>query len=153
MTNTTKLDPIETASLDELQALQTARLKWTLHHAYNNVPMYKRKFDAAGVHPDDFNELADIRKFPCTTKQDLRDNYPFDTFAVPMEQVVRIHASSGTTGKPTVVGYTQGDIDNWANTVARSLRAAGSSAKDKFTWRMAMACLPAGWGRTTAPSV
>lgn len=132
MTNTTKLDPIETASLDELQALQTERLKWTLHHAYNNVPMYKRKFDAAGVHPDDFNELADIRKFPCTTKQDLRDNYPFDTFAVPMEQVVRIHASSGTTGKPTVVGYTQGDIDNWANLVARSLRAAGGSAKDKI---------------------
>lgn len=132
MTNTTKLDPIETASLDELQALQTERLKWTLHHAYNNVPMYKRKFDAAGVHPDDFKELADIRKFPCTTKQDLRDNYPFDTFAVPMEQVVRIHASSGTTGKPTVVGYTQGDIDNWANLVARSLRAAGGSAKDKI---------------------
>ena len=112
MTNTTKLDPIETASIDELQALQTERLKWTLHHAYNNVPMYKRKFDAAGVHPDDFKVLDDIRKFPCTTKQDLRDNYPFDTFAVPMEQVVRIHASSGTTGKPTVVGYTQNDIDN-----------------------------------------
>ena len=132
MTNTTKLDPIETASIDELQALQTERLKWTLHHAYNNVPMYKRKFDAAGVHPDDFKTLEDIRKFPCTTKQDLRDNYPFDTFAVPMEQVVRIHASSGTTGKPTVVGYTQHDIDNWANLVARSLRAAGGSAKDKI---------------------
>ena len=83
MINTTKLDPIETASIDELQALQTARLKWTLHHAYNNVPMYKRKFDAAGVHPDDFTELADLQKFPCTTKQDLRDNYPFDTFAYP----------------------------------------------------------------------
>ncbi|VTP68939.1 Phenylacetate-coenzyme A ligase [Leclercia adecarboxylata] len=132
ITMTTKLDSIETASLDELQALQTQRMKWTLEHAYNNVPMYKRKFDAAGVHPDDFKELADIRKFPCTTKQDLRDNYPFDTFAVPMEQVVRIHASSGTTGKPTVVGYTQNDIDNWANIVARSLRAAGGSAKDKI---------------------
>ena len=132
MITTTKLDPIETASRDELQALQTQRLKWTLNHAYNNVPMYRRKFDAAGVHPDDFRELSDLTKFPCTTKQDLRDNYPFDTFAVPMEQVVRIHASSGTTGKPTVVGYTQNDIDNWANIVARSLRAAGGSAKDKI---------------------
>ncbi len=132
MITTTKLDPIETASRDELQALQTQRLKWTLNHAYNNVPMYRRKFDAAGVHPDDFRELSDLTKFPCTTKQDLRDNYPFDTFAVPMEQVVRIHASSGTTGKPTVVGYTQNDIDNWANIVARSLRAAGGTAKDKI---------------------
>ena len=132
MITTTKLDPIETASRDELQALQTQRLKWTLKHAYENVPMYRRKFDAAGVHPDDFRELNDLQKFPCTTKQDLRDNYPFDTFAVPMEQVVRIHASSGTTGKPTVVGYTQNDIDNWANIVARSLRAAGGSAKDKI---------------------
>lgn len=94
MITTTKLDPIETASRDELQALQTQRLKWTLKHAYENVPMYRRKFDAAGVHPDDFRELNDLKKFPCTTKQDLRDNYPFDTFAVPMEQVVRIHASS-----------------------------------------------------------
>ena len=127
MITNTKLDPIETASVDELQALQTQRLKWTLKHAYENVPMYRRKFDAAGVHPDDFRELSDLRKFPCTTKQDLRDNYPFDTFAVPMEQVVRIHASSGTTGKPTVVGYTQNDIDNWANIVARSLRAAGGT--------------------------
>ncbi len=92
MITTTKLDPIETASRDELQALQTQRLKWTLKHAYENVPMYRRKFDAAGVHPDDFRELNDLQKFPCTTKQDLRDNYPFDTFAVPMEQVVRIHA-------------------------------------------------------------
>ncbi len=132
MITNTKLDPIETASVDELQALQTQRLKWTLKHAYENVPMYRRKFDAAGVHPDDFRELSDLRKFPCTTKQDLRDNYPFDTFAVPMEQVVRIHASSGTTGKPTVVGYTQNDIDNWANIVARSLRAAGGTPKDKI---------------------
>lgn len=131
MTTTSRLDPIETASLDELQALQTQRLKWTLNHAYNNVPMYRRKFDAAGVHPDDFRELNDLRRFPCTTKQDLRDNYPFDTFAVPMDQVVRIHASSGTTGQPTVVGYTQNDIDNWANIVARSLRAAGATARDK----------------------
>ncbi|WP_058910209.1 phenylacetate--CoA ligase PaaK [Entomohabitans teleogrylli] len=132
MITTTQLEPIETASLDELQALQTARMKWTLKHAYDNVPMYRRKFDAAGVHPDDFRELQDIRLFPCTTKQDLRDNYPFDTFAVPMEQVVRIHASSGTTGKPTVVGYTRNDIDTWASIVARSLRAAGGSPKDKI---------------------
>ena len=132
MITNTKLDPIETASRDELQALQTQRLKWTLKHAYDNVPMYRRKFDAAGVHPEDFRELSDLSKFPCTTKQDLRDNYPFDTFAVPMEQIVRIHASSGTTGKPTVVGYTQNDIDTWANIVARSLRAAGGTAKDKI---------------------
>ena len=131
-TTTTQLDAIETASVDELQALQTERLKWTLKHAYNNVPMYKRKFDAAGVHPDDFKELSDLNKFPCTTKQDLRDNYPFDTFAVPMEQVVRVHASSGTTGRPTVVGYTQQDIDNWADIVARCLRSAGATAKDKI---------------------
>lgn len=153
MINTTKLDPIETASIDELQALQTARLKWTLNHAYNNVPMYKRKFDAAGVHPDDFNELADLQKFPCTTKQDLRDNYPFDTFAVPMEQVVRIHASSGTTGKPTVVGYTQNDIDNWANIVARFCAPPGAARRIKFTWPTATGYSPAGWGRTTVPSV
>lgn len=126
------IDPIEFASCDEIQALQLERMKWTLHHAYNNVPMYKRKFDAAGVHPDDFKQLSDIAKFPYTTKQDLRDNYPFDTFAVPMEQVVRVHASSGTTGRPTVVGYTQQDIDNWADIVARCLRSAGATAKDKI---------------------
>ena len=162
MITNTKLDPIETASVDELQALQTQRLKWTLKHAYENVPMYRRKFDAAGVHPDDFRELSDLRKFPCTTKQDLRDNYPFDTFAVPMEQVVRIHASSGTTGKPTVVGYTQNDIDNWANIVARSLRAAGGSVrcappavrqKIKFMLPMVTACLLVGWVRTMVPNV
>ena len=135
MTTITQLDPIETASRDELQALQTQRLKWTLKHAYENVPMYRRKFDAAGIHPDDFHELSDLSKFPCTTKQDLRDNYPFDTFAVPMEQVVRIHASSGTTGKPTVVGYTQNDIDNWANIVhqlADSFTKNGIEDKSSF---------------------
>lgn len=137
MTTITQLDPIETASRDELQALQTQRLKWTLKHAYENVPMYRRKFDAAGIHPDDFHELSDLSKFPCTTKQDLRDNYPFDTFAVPMEQVVRIHASSGTTGKPTVVGYTQNDIDNWANIVARSCaRRAGRQRQDSCCLRL-----------------
>ncbi|MDE9462241.1 phenylacetate--CoA ligase PaaK [Xenorhabdus bovienii] len=129
--NVQHLDSIEFASRDEIQAHQFEQIKWTLHHAYNNVPMYRRKFDTAGIHPSDFKQLEDITKFPYTTKQDLRDHYPFDTFAVPMEQIVRIHASSGTTGHPTVVGYTQRDIDHWANLVARCLRFAGASAKDK----------------------
>ena len=124
------LDPIETASRDEIAALQLSRLKATLHSAYHNVPHYKAKFDAAGVHPDDLHTLADLAKFPFTTKADLRDNYPFGLFAVPREQVVRVHASSGTTGKPTVVGYTQGDIDRWADVVARSIRAAGGRKGD-----------------------
>ncbi|HXH02712.1 MAG TPA: phenylacetate--CoA ligase PaaK [Candidatus Competibacteraceae bacterium] len=126
-----ELEPIETASRDELQALQLTRLKWSLRHAYHNVPRYKQKFDAAGVHPDDLKELADLRHFPFTTKSDLRETYPFGMFAVPMREVVRIHASSGTTGKPTVVGYTKNDIDTWATVVARSIRAAGGSAEDK----------------------
>ncbi|CAH0528625.1 Phenylacetate-coenzyme A ligase [Allocatenococcus thiocycli] len=124
------LDAIETASVEELRELQFRRMKWTLEHAYKNSPMYTKKFDEAGVHPSDFKCLEDIDKFPYTTKQDLRDNYPFNSFAVPMEDVARIHASSGTTGQPTVVGYTQNDIDTWANIVARSIRAAGGSAKD-----------------------
>lgn len=128
----TKMEHIEQASRDELQALQLERLQKTLHHAYENVPMYKRKFDEAGVHPSDCKTLEDLNKFPFTTKQDLRDNYPFNMFAVPMEQIVRLHASSGTTGKPTVVGYTQKDIDTWADVVARSLRAGGMSNKDKI---------------------
>ena len=126
-----ELEAIEKASIDELRDLQFRRLKWTIDHAYYNVPMYRKKFDAAGVHPMDLRNLEDLYKFPYTTKQDLRDNYPFDTFAVPMKDVVRIHASSGTTGKPTVVGYTQGDIDRWANVVARSIRAAGGHAGDR----------------------
>ncbi len=124
------LEPIERASQDELQALQLARLKQTLQHAYDKVPHYKQSFDAAGVHPGDLKTLADLAKFPFTTKKDLRDNYPFGMFAVPREQVARIHASSGTTGKPTVVGYTLKDIDTWANLVARSIRAAGARAGD-----------------------
>ncbi|MET0278628.1 MAG: phenylacetate--CoA ligase PaaK [Pseudorhodoplanes sp.] len=119
------LEPIETASRDEIAALQTQRLSWSLKHAYDNVEAYKKKFDAAGVHPSDFKKLEDIAKFPFTTKADLRDNYPFGMFAVPQDRIVRIHASSGTTGKPTVVGYTQNDIDNWANLMARSIRASG----------------------------
>lgn len=123
-------DSIEHASRDELLALQLDRLKWTLRHAYDNVPHYRKAFDQAGVHPDDVRTLSDIAKFPFTTKQDLRDNYPFDMFAVPREKVVRIHASSGTTGKPTVVGYTQHDIDTWADLVARSIWAGGGRPGD-----------------------
>ena len=119
------LDSAERMSVDELRALQLERLQWSLRHAYANVPHYTKAFDAAGVHPDDCRELADIAKFPTTTKADLRDNYPFGLFAVPREQVRRIHASSGTTGRPTVVGYTETDISNWADLMARSLRAAG----------------------------
>ncbi|GHF07884.1 phenylacetate-coenzyme A ligase [Amycolatopsis deserti] len=119
------LTAAERMSVDELRATQLERLQWTLRHAYENVPFYRRKFDEAGVHPDDCRELADLAKFPCTTKHDLRDNYPFGMFAVPQEQVRRIHASSGTTGKPTVVGYTEADIDTWATVMARSIYAAG----------------------------
>jgi len=124
------LDGIEKASLDELRALQLARLQNTLAHAYANSPVYRAKFDAAGVHPNDCRSLADLAKFPFTAKKDLRDSYPFGMFAVPREKCVRIHASSGTTGKPTVVGYTQNDIDTWAHCVARSIRAAGARPGD-----------------------
>jgi phenylacetate-CoA ligase len=124
------LEPIETASADELQDLQLQRLRWTLQHAYDHVPHYRQAFDARGVHPSDCRSLADLSRFPFTTKADLRAQYPFGMFAVPRERVVRIHASSGTTGKPTVVGYTQGDIDRWADLVARSIRASGGRAGD-----------------------
>lgn len=124
-------DAIETASRDEIAALQTERLRWTLRHAYDNVAHIRAKFDAAGVHPEDFRELSDLAKFPFTTKQDLRDTYPFGMFAVPENKVVRIHASSGTTGKPTVVGYTQKDIDTWAHLMARSIYAAGGRPGDR----------------------
>jgi phenylacetate-CoA ligase len=125
-----ELEPIERASRDELRALQLQRLQWTLKHAYDNVPHYRKAFDAKGVHPSDCKSLADLAKFPFTAKADLRANYPFGMFAVPREQVVRVHASSGTTGKPTVVGYTQRDIDTWADLVARSIRASGGRAGD-----------------------
>ena len=124
------LEPIETASRDEIAALQFQRLQWTVRHAYENVPHYKQVFDEAGVHPDDLKTLADLAKFPFTTKKDLRDNYPFGMFAVPREQITRLHASSGTTGKPTVVGYTRNDINNWADLGARSIRAAGGRPGD-----------------------
>jgi len=124
------LEPIETASRDEIGALQLKRLQTTLQHAYDHVPHYRRAFDAKGVHPSDCKQLADLAKFPFTVKKDLRDNYPFGLFAVPREQVLRIHASSGTTGKPTVVGYTKNDLSTWADLVARSIRAAGGRAGD-----------------------
>lgn len=124
------LDPIEIASRDQVSALQLSRLKWSLGHAYDNVAFYRAQFDAAGVHPSDLHSLKDLAKFPFTVKSDLRDNYPFGMFAVPRDQITRIHASSGTTGKPTVVGYTANDIDTWANLVARSLRASGTKPGD-----------------------
>jgi phenylacetate-CoA ligase len=119
------LDPIEIASRDEISALQLQRLQWTVRHAYENVPHYRAKFDAAGVHPEDLKTLDDLARFPFTMKSDLRDTYPFGMFAVPQDQILRIHASSGTTGKPTVVGYTEQDITDWAKLVARSMRASG----------------------------
>ena len=122
----------ESASRDEIVALQFKRLQWTVAHAYQNVALYKRKFDAAGVHPDDLKAPEDIAKFPFTTKEDLRQSYPFDMMAVPMDKVARIHASSGTTGKPTVVGYTRADVDNWAHLVARSIRASGGRPGDRI---------------------
>jgi len=124
------LDSIEIASRDEIEALQIKRLKWSLTHAYESVPHYKASFDVTGVHPSDLKSLNDLSKFPFTIKQDLRDNYPFGMFAVPRDQVVRVHASSGTTGQPTVVGYTQNDLRNWGAVMSRSLRAAGLQPGD-----------------------
>lgn len=125
-----ELEPIERTSIDELRALQLQRLQWTLQHAYDNVAHYRSTFDAAGVHPRDLRRLEDLSAFPFLTKQDFRAHYPFGLFAVPREQVVRVHASSGTTGKPTVVGYTAADIEVWANLVGRSIRAAGGRPGD-----------------------
>ena len=116
------LEPIEQASRDEIAALQLDRLRWSLRHAYDNVAAYRKKFEAVGVRPDDLRQLSDLARFPFTTKQDLREHYPFGMFAVPQEN---IHASSGTTGKPTVVGYTRRDIDTWSDLMARSIRASG----------------------------
>ncbi|MGY2066547.1 phenylacetate--CoA ligase PaaK [Blastococcus sp. SYSU DS0619] len=124
------LDPAERLGRDELRALQLERLQWTLRHAYANVPHYRRAFDDAGVHPDDCRELADLARFPTTSKADLRENYPFGMFAVPRDRVRRVHASSGTTGRPTVVGYTERDLDTWATVMARSIRAAGGRPGD-----------------------
>ncbi len=125
------LEPIESASVDELRALQLERMKWSVRHAYENVDHYRKKFDEHGVHPDELRSLEDLAKFPFTVKQDLRESYPFKLFAVPMDQIVRIHASSGTTGRPTVVGYTKKDIETWAQVVARSIYAAGGRRGDR----------------------
>ena len=125
-----QIEPIEKAGVDELRALQLKRLRWSLQHAYKKVPHYRKAFDAAGIRPGDLTDLADLAKFPFTTKTDLRADYPFGMFAVPMDDIVRIHASSGTTGKPTVVGYTREDIDTWSTVMARSLRAAGGKSSD-----------------------
>ena len=124
------LDAIEIASIDEIRTLQIKRLKWSLNHAYDNVEMYRERFDAANIHPNDFKSFSDLTKFPFTYKDDLRTQYPFGMFAVPREKIIRIHASSGTTGKPTVVGYTKNDISMWADMVARSMRASGTKAGD-----------------------
>ena len=124
------LEPIETASVDELRSLQLERLRWSLRHAYENVPHYRRAFDDLGVHPEDCKDLTDLARFPLTGKAELRENYPFGMFAVAREQVARVHASSGTTGKPTVVGYTAEDIDTWAHLMARSIRASGGRPGD-----------------------
>ncbi len=124
------LEAIERASQDELRSLQLERLRWSLNHAYSNVAPYRRKCEQTGVHPSDLKSHEDLRHFPFTTKEDLRNSYPFGMFAVPREEVVRIHASSGTTGRPTVVGYTARDIDTWANLVARSIRAGGGRPGD-----------------------
>ena len=129
--NAFALEPIEKTTLGELRALQLGRLRWSLSHAFENVPHYRSKFEAAGVRPGDLRTLADLAKFPFTAKADLRETYPFGMFAVPMDRVVRIHASSGTTGKPTVVGYTAKDIDTWSHVMARSIRAAGARPGDK----------------------
>ncbi len=125
-----ELEPVETASRDEISSLQLGRLQWSLNHAYENVPFFKKRFDEKGVHPSDLRTLQDLANFPFTTKADLRNNYPFGLFAVPRDRIVRIHASSGTTGKPTVVGYTANDINMWANLVARSIRASGGRPGD-----------------------
>ncbi len=130
MNSRDQLEPIEKASKDELAALQLKRLQNTVRQAYERVPHYKKKLDAAGVHPDDLKQHSDLAKFPFTTKEDLRQNYPFGMFAVPMADIVRVHASSGTTGKPTVVGYTRNDIDTWSSLMARSIRAAGGRSTD-----------------------
>src|SRR5690348_5366150 len=126
-----ELEPIETASVDELRALQLERLRWSLRHAYDNVPYYRQMFDVAAVHPDDLKDLSDLAKFPFTSKASLRDNYPFGMFAVPREQIARVHASSGTTGRPTVVGYTRADVRTWSRLMARSIRASGGRPGDR----------------------
>jgi phenylacetate-CoA ligase len=145
-------DPIETASRDEIAALQLERLKWTLSHAYNNVVHYKKAFDKAGVHPRDLKKLDDLPKFPFTAKEDLRARYPFGMFAIPRDHVLRVHASSGTTGKPTVVGYSQRDLDTWAGLMAPPCVRPAASRACWCRTRTAMGCSPAALVFTTGPS-
>src|SRR6266403_339354 len=145
---TAELDEAERASRDEMAALQTKRLAWALAHAYDNVAHYKKAFDTAGVHPSDFKQLSDLARFPFTVKTDLRDNYPFNMFAVPREQLVRVHASSGTTGKPIVVGYTQGDIDTWSDVMARAIRGAGGRGAHYGAERLGCTVVPVSGGMT-----
>lgn len=145
-------DEGERLSRDELGALQLTRLRATLHRAYERVPFYRQSFDKAGLHPDDCRSLADLAHFPFTTKSDLRDQYPFGMFAVPRSEVRRIHASSGTTGRPTVVGYTEGDLSTWADVVARSIRAAGGRPGQMVHIAYGYGLFTGGWARTTARS-
>ncbi len=144
--------PDQPLSLDALRALQLDRLRRSLRHAWDNNPLQQQRFAAAGVHPDDLHSLSDLAKFPFTTKSDLRDAYPFGLFAVPRDRIARLHASSGTTGRPTVVGYTARDLDLWAEVMARSIRAAGGRPEISSTTPSAMACSPAAWAFTAAPS-
>ena len=146
-----ELEPIEIAPVEVIREVQLARLKWSLRQAYENVAHYRQAFDAAGVAPEDLTSLADLARFPFTAKADLRANYPFGMFAVPRGEIARVHASSGTTGKPTVVGYTAADLDTWGQVVARSIRAAGGRRGMMLHNAMAMACSLAGSACTTAP--
>ena len=146
------LEAIEMASRDEIAALQVERLKRTLKNVYENVPAYRKKFDAVGVAPSDFKHLDDLEKFPYTTKQDLRENYPFGMFAVPKEHVVRVHASSGTTGKPTVVGYTRNDINTWADWSPVRFEQVAPALACSFTSLSATAYSPGGWECTMGPN-
>src|SRR5471030_1362794 len=149
---TERLFPELEISLDALRALQLQRLKQSLAHAYAHQKPYRAKCEAAGIHPDDLKSLDDLGRFPFTEKGDLRDAYPFGMFAIPREKCVRVHASSGTTGRPTVVGYSAKDIETWAEVMARSMYVAGTRPGDIVTTPMATACSPAGWAPTTAPS-
>ena len=145
------LEPIETASADELRSLQLERLRWSLRHAYENVPHYRQAFDARGVRPDDCHDLGDLAQFPFTAKSDLRENYPFGMFAVPRDRIARIHASSGTTGRATVVGYTVQDLETWATVMARSIRARGGRPGHVLHNAYGYGLFTGGLGRTAVP--
>jgi phenylacetate-CoA ligase len=147
----TELEPVERASVDELRALQLERLSWSLRHAWENVPQYRELFDDRQIHPGDLHALTDLARFPFTDKAVLRANYPFGMFAAPREQISRLHASSGTTGRPTVVGYTAEDIRSWAKLMARSIRAAGGRPGDRVHVAYGYGLFTGGLGAHTAP--